>query len=215
MVEEGGVGSIMRTQEEVSLDRAADRFFRSYHAHCTRPDEDTLFNLLAAMHSLNDRMRAACSTRLFGSRSFIGLKALRNLFHHEVELIHEVRIIPVSKLPPVSMDLMSVCLVGRDLIERAAGSKDPAAVMNAFRWYGGIADVEPAIFNMAVDAFEALRVAGAHPSSDAYRVFEAQYDAEEDEGRPHHVTGEIRCRAGDVEEVLRVAFAQTPASRSD
>ncbi|MGF3027386.1 hypothetical protein ACQVP2_31830 [Methylobacterium aquaticum] len=209
------MGSIMRTREEVSLDRAADRFFRSYHAHCTRPDEDTLFHLLNVMHSLNDKLRKASSTTLFASQSFIGLKALRNLFHHEGELIHEVRIIPVGKLPPVSMDLMSVCLVARDLVERAAGSKDPASVTSAFRWYGGIADIEPAIFNMAVDAFEVLHVAGARPSSDAYRAFAAQYEAEEDEGRPHHVTGEIRCRAGDVEEVLRVAFAQTPASRSD
>lgn len=209
------MGSIKRTREETSLDAAADRFFRLYLAHCLRPDEDTLFNLLNAMHSLNDRLQKTCSTSLFASQSFMGLKALRNLFHHEDELIHEVRIIPFGKLPPVSMDLLSVCLVGRDLVERAAGSKDPAAVTNAFRWYGGIADIEPAIFNMAVDAFEVLRVVGARPSSDAYRTFEAQYEAEEDEGRPHHVTGEIRCRAGDVEEILRVAFAQTPARHSD
>jgi len=196
--------------EAASLDAAADRFFRFYNAQCISPDEDTLFQFLNALHSLNDRMRAV-SVNLFESPSFVGLKALRNLFHHHTELIHSVRIIPAHKAPPLTTDLLVLCLVDRSLVERAANlprERDPEAVMNAFKWYGTIANIQPAIFNVAVDVFEQINEIGATPSSDAYRDFEASYEYEEEEGHAHRVTGDIWCHASSVDEVLRVLFHQ-------
>lgn len=202
-----------RGDEAASLDAAADRFFRFYAAQCTAPDEDTLFQFLNALHSLNDRMRVV-SANLFGSPNFVGLKALRNLFHHHTELIHRVRIIPTQEAPPLTTDLLVLCLVDRDLVERAANlprERDPEAVMNAFNWYGAIANIQPAIFNVAVDVFERINERGANPSSDAYRAFTASYEHEEEAGYAHRVTGDIRCHAGSVDEVLRVLFHQERA----
>src|SRR5436305_14923307 len=78
------------------VDAAADRFFRAYHAHCTMPDEDTLFNLLNALHSFNDKLRKATRHDLFGSINFQALKALRNLLHHESELMNRVKVVRVD-----------------------------------------------------------------------------------------------------------------------
>ena len=94
---------------------ATDRFFRSYAQHCIAPDHDTLFNMLSALHSLNDKFGKSKMRNLFGSRNFTALKALRNLFHHQTELLHEVKIIPVQDLPPLTTDLLIVCLVEKRL----------------------------------------------------------------------------------------------------
>ena len=39
-----------------ALTAAADRFFRAYAMHCLDPDEDTLFAMLHALHSINDKL---------------------------------------------------------------------------------------------------------------------------------------------------------------
>lgn len=85
-----------------TVNAAADRFFRTYARHCLEPDEDTLFAFLDALHSFNDKLRKAGKGDLFGSADFMALKALRNLFHHEMELLHEVKIIPVENVPLIA-----------------------------------------------------------------------------------------------------------------
>lgn len=193
----------------VDLSAALDRFFRAYYAQCVSPTEDTLFNFLNGMHSLNDKMNKYCSTSLFGSQNFIALKALRNLFHHHAELVHCARFIRAQELPPLTTDLAILCLVERSLVERAAHLKqerDPQAVMTGFKVYGTIANIQPAIFNVAVDIFEVIKEVKVSPSSEAYQEFEASYWAEEVHGHSHRVSGDIFCRAGDVNEVLKKAF---------
>ncbi len=191
---------------------ATDRFFRSYAQHCIAPDHDTLFNMLNALHSLNDKFDKSKMRNLFGSRNFTALKALRNLFHHKTELLHEVKIIPAQDLPPLITDLLIVCLVGRDLIEMAekeTHEKHRKQVKEAFdglKWYGAIANIQPALFNVAVDVFELVEELDIAPSSDAFLAFEDSYNFEELNGHSHRVTGDIACAAGNVDEVLRKVF---------
>src|SRR3984893_193291 len=98
--------------------------FSGRTSHCVAPDEDTLINLLNALHGLSDKLQKDVGQNLFGSANFIALKALRNLFHHHTELIHEVKFIPVGELPPMATDLLVVCLVPKNLIERAGAGTD-------------------------------------------------------------------------------------------
>jgi hypothetical protein len=44
------------------------------------------------------------------------LRKLRNLFHHEEELLHEVRMIDASGVPDVTSDPALVCLVPKSLV---------------------------------------------------------------------------------------------------
>ena len=86
---------------------AANRFFRAYYRHSTVPDEDTLFDLLNALHSLNDKLGKFAGIDLRGSAFFTVLRKLRNLFHHEAELLHEVGD-PIGRqhnlVPPSAVD---------------------------------------------------------------------------------------------------------------
>ncbi len=197
-----------------SLNAAIDRFFRSYFNHCVRSDEDTLLNLLNALHGLNDKLKKGIGQDLFGSANFVALKALRNLFHHQTELIHEVKVIPVQDLPPMTTDLLVVCLVPRALIERAGSESDRRyreqvrSAFDVFKWYGSIVNIQPCVFNVAVDVFELVDTLDVHPSSEAYDLFADSYFMEEQNGHNHRVTGDIRCVAGSVTEILSTVFHQ-------
>lgn len=191
-----------------TLTAAADRFFRCYARHCLEPDADTLFAYLNALHSFNDKLTKSEKGSLLGSDDFIALKALRNLFHHEAELVHEVRFILTGDLPPVIAELATACLVDRRLVERAAEreKKDRERIVDAFRWYGVIADIQPCVFNGAVDVYEAARSAKLEPESEGFAMLDASYRFETENGHAHRVTGTISCLAADVDEVVRKAF---------
>ncbi|MCA0254999.1 MAG: hypothetical protein LCH47_00165 [Proteobacteria bacterium] len=193
------------------LQAATDRLFRDYGRHCQAPNEDTLFHFLNSLHSFSDKLGRHRKGGLHSSKSFIGLKALRNLFHHEAELLNKISII-TDFVQPVAVELMRVCLVDRSLIERAAAAEAKQAakfkrksgdVKGAFNWYEHIVDIEPAIYNVAVDAYEAIKEIDIAPWSDAFQMFEACYEDEEESGREHRVAGTISCHAGNVSELLR------------
>jgi hypothetical protein len=197
-----------------SLNAAIDRFFRSYFNHCVAADEDTLLNLLNALHGLSDKLQKDVGQNLFSSENFIALKALRNLFHHHTELIHEIKIIPVGDLSPIATDLLVFCLVHRDLIERAGSETDRKyreqvrSAFDAFKWYGSIVNIQPCVFNVAVDVFELVAKLDTAPSSDAYELFLESYRMEEQSGQAHRVTGDIWCGAGSVAKILETVFDQ-------
>jgi hypothetical protein len=193
---------------------AADRFFRAYYKHSTAPDEDTLFDLLNALHSLNDKLGKFAGTDLHASAFFTVLRKLRNLFHHEAELLHEVRMIYARDMPTVTSDLAFVCLVPRSLIiQSLKDEKKPdisERVISTVRWYGTVADIQPCVFNAAVDAYEIIRPLHLGLSSEAHTAFDELYEKETRHGRRHHVTGEIGCLAGDVDQILERLFHQPP-----
>lgn len=193
---------------------AADRFFRMYQAHSLSADTDTLFNLLNALHSLNDKLRKAYSRDFFSLKEFVALKALRNLFHHQDELLNEVRVLAVQDLPPLSTDLIYVCLVPRGLVENAISeiepkrmAEDEPLVREALKWYGNVVNLNPCIFNLAVHVYEIVNEINLPLSSNAYLSFQKSYEFEEHHGHAHFIAGDIACHAGDVETVLTTAFA--------
>jgi hypothetical protein len=192
------------------LQAATDRLFRDYGRHCQAPNEDTLFHFLNSLHSFSDKLKRHRKGGLHDSPNFIGLKALRNLFHHEAELLSKISVV-TDFVQPVVVELSRVCLVDRSLIEQAAAAEAahakkykriPGDVVGAFRWYAQIVDIEPAIFNVAVDAYEAIKEIDIAPWSDAFQMFEACYEDEEESGRGHRVAGTISCHAGNVSELL-------------
>lgn len=196
-----------------SCQAAGERFFRVYHKHCVKPDKDTLFNLLNSTHGLNDKVRKATGGHFFGCNEFIALKALRNLFHHEVELVNEVRIIPVEKLPLLSTDSPFLCLVPRDLVlqsfaqlERKRRVHEEGIIRSTLKWYGNVVNINPCLFNFAVHVFEKLKTLGVQVGGDEYAEFQASYEFEDEAGHSHFIAGDIICHAGSVEQVLAVAF---------
>lgn len=73
----------MTTQTDNNNKSIFERFFRLYNKFCTQQDADSLFNLLNAIHSLNDRLNKSSGDNFFQNNEFISIKALRNLFHHQ------------------------------------------------------------------------------------------------------------------------------------
>lgn len=193
---------------------AAERFFRLYEKHCVSPDQDTLFNLLNSAHSLNDKLKKEHSEDFFSVEEFVALKAIRNLFHHQGELLHEVRTIPVESLPVISTDLIFLCLLPKSVIENAIAGiearrkeNDERIIKNVLKWYGNVVNINPCIFNFAVHVYEKIIHLNIQLSSSAYVDFQSSYEFEEREGHLHFVTGDISCLAGSVDEVFRIIFA--------
>ena len=199
---------------EISVSPAGERLFRAYHRHCTEPDSDTLFALLNGVHSFNDKLEKATGQHFFERDEFIALKALRNLFHHEEELAHNIRTIAADGVPNIISDLLYLCLVPSALVDRAIDqvvkkhrhSEEPR-IRSALKWYGSVVNINPCILNFMVHAFEMLSLLGIEMTGAEHEEFAASYAFEEQAGHSHFVTGDIACAAGSVEEVLAKVFA--------
>jgi len=195
---------------------AAERLFRQYYRHCTSPNEDTLLNYLESLHSLNDKLAKANVGNLYSYFRFDALKALRNFFHHEAELIHEVKFAFAAGLSLIT-DLQQLCLVDRRLIDLAFAKIKPdkrRQAATAFGYYGAVVNIEPAIFNMTVEVFEHLAPLELKLHSDEYREFEASYEYEAENGLPHLVSGLISSHASDVDRVLQKVFGTSTLTPS-
>lgn len=192
---------------------ASERLFRLYHAQCVSPDRDTLFALLEAGHSLNDRLRAGAELDFFDVPEFTALKCLRNYFHHHQELKHVIRLVPVRNYPIIA-DLMFMCLVPRDAVRSAIDqtrernrSDARQACENVFHWYGPVVNINPALFNFTAAAYERLRDNGIGLAGDAVEDFENSYRHEEENGLPHVVDGRLSTTAGSMNDLLAAIMA--------
>jgi len=192
---------------------ACERVFRFYHIHCISPDLDTLFNLLNAIHSLNDKLKKSKNVSFFDIDEFIALKALRNLFHHQDELINELRLIPVGKLPPISTDLLFLCLVPSELVQLSIDAiqkqyrdKEEHIIKSVLGWYGEVVNINPCIFNFMVKAYEHIIKLDINLKGSEFKDFDDTYKLETKNGHSHYVTGSISCHAGSIDEVLKVAY---------
>lgn len=192
---------------------AGERYFRLYSRHCLEPNQDTLFALLNAVHSLNDRLSKEVMADFYSCHEFVPLQALRNLFHHKEELTNEVRLIPATDLPPITTDLAFLCLVSRNLVVRAIEqipkkrqSVDKVIIENTLKWYGPVVNINPCIFNFSVRVYEMFRNLAIELEGSEYEEFSASYECEEEAGHSHLISGEISCHAGSVDLVLAKAF---------
>lgn len=192
----------------VNVGLAAERFFRLYYTHCASPSQDTLFSLLEAGHSLNDRMNRGANLNFFDFSEFTALKCLRNYFHHQQELRHVVRLIPIANYPIVS-DLAVLCLVPSKTVKSAI-DETPARHLEAvqeasrkvFHWYGSVVNINPSLFNFVVLAYERVKSAAVTISGTAFEKFEASYRYERDNGYSHFVDGSLSTPAGNVSQLL-------------
>ena len=202
-----------RAAQQASASEAAGRLFRAYERHCLTPGVDTLFETLNAMHSLNDRLRSAVDQDFHQIDEFVALKALRNLTHHREEVRANVRVVP----SPAMSDLIFLCIVRRDQVERAIESVDrrwrattKVACESKFHWYGQAVNINPCLFNFMVHAYQLLMRFEVFPPMDAVKFFEDSYRLEEEHGLSHFVDGYLVSLAGDFDAVLSAVAAELP-----
>ena len=196
-----------------NIKASSERFFRLYHKHCIAPDLDTLFNLFNSIHNLNDIFKKTLDNDFFDIDEFIAIKALRNLYHHQENLKNEVRVLPINKIPSVSSDLMYVCLVPAETVEKSIDfiaskyrENEEIIIRRVFKWYGEVVNINPCVFNFAVKAYEKIKTTNLVLSDNDFMEFERSYKLEADNGHSHYVTGDISCHASDVSKLLQSAF---------
>lgn len=197
---------------------AAARLYRSYEKHCTSRDEDALFELLNAMHSLADKLNPLGRPNLNASQNYLALRALRNLFHHEAELLHETRSILARNVPLIHTDLGVLCLIPKTAIdrvlERARDDSERTAINTVLHWYGPAVNIEPAIFNAMVDVHELLVEKSVVVKGDSFHRFDDQYQFETARGHEHRVTGALSALAGDIDALFE-SLLKSPARPED
>jgi len=196
-----------------SVQASSERYFRMYHKFNTQPDFDTLFNLLNAMHSLNDILNNRLNENFFQDDEFISLKAIRNLFHHQNDVINELKIIPKDMVPQITTDLIYLCLIPSHLVEASYEHiqnryKDThiEIINRTFKWYGNIVNINPTIFNFSVKIYEKLKSLNVVLISEEYLEFDASYQYEIKNNFSHFITGEIYCHTESAERVLNDIF---------
>lgn len=191
----------------VNVSTASERLFRFYQTYCIQPNRDTVFSLLEAAHSLNDRLKIGTGGDFFDVREFVALKCLRNYFHHQQELRYVVRLIPIGSYP-ITTDLMTLCLVPRDNVVAAIETtkryqeETRQACHQMFHWYGSVVNINPTLFNFVVAAYERLKDRGVHLTGEAAEEFQAIYDYEEENNVSHVVHGRLVTLAGNIDELL-------------
>lgn len=197
----------------MSANAAAGRLFRNYERHCIEAGPDTLFDVLTAMHSLNDRLKNSVGRDFHQIEEFIALKTLRNFAHHQEEVRANVKVIP----SPAFSDLMILCIVRRDQVERAIEGTEKrwrdttrAACERTFHWYGAAVNINPCLFNFVVHAYETLLAAGMTIPSEDVAALAESYEREAEQGHSHLVDGRLNMRAADVEAVLSRIAADLP-----
>lgn len=198
-----------------SAANAAARLFRAYEGHNRAAGPDTLFLLLTAIHSLDDRLQKAGIAGFEKLEEFAALRALRNFAHHQDEITANVCIIP----SPVDSDLAFLCLVRREQIERAIEmvvARWRPSVRTAcearFHWYGDAVNINPCLFNFMVLAYEHLVAADVQVDPAAIEAFEASYRFEAREGLPHLIDGRLSAPAGEIDPMLSALVARLPVT---
>lgn len=106
-------------------------------------------------------------------------------------------------------DLTTLCLVPRDIvvaaIDETRGRRQEEtrqACHDVFHWYGPVVNINPALFNFVVSAYERLKNRGVPLAGEAVEEFEASYDHEEENDLPHVVDGRLATLAGGINELL-------------
>lgn len=183
----------------------AERLFRFYYSYCTTPSEDILFSLLNAVHSLNDQIENR-GNDLHRFDEFLALKCLRNYLHHEGNV--EINIGSIPEL--CSSDLFSMCLIRTETARLAVDAtvekyqeQARKACDNVFHFYGNLTNINPAIFNLVVKAYELLIELEFESDCEAFKAMRQSYEFETRNGLSHYVNGQLIANAGNVEEMLR------------
>jgi len=186
-----------------------ERLFRKYYLHCTAANEDSLFDLINSIHSVNDKISKSHGVNFFSHNGFVVVKALRNLFHHSAELINKMVVLNRAENLVFETDLMHLCLINRDIVDAAVAEIEPKyqeterkIVNDELLWYGEIADINPLIFNMIVYIFEMARSEEIALNGSEYVIFAESYDFEESQGYSHYIDGKISSHSGNSSKII-------------
>jgi hypothetical protein len=63
-------------------------------------------------------------------------------------------------------------------------------------------NINPALFNFMVSAYERMIAAGISLTGESFQEFESSYRYEEDHGHAHLVDGRLATRAGNIDQML-------------
>jgi hypothetical protein len=185
---------------------ASGRLFRSYSSYCKNYGPDSLFQLLTALHSLNDQLRDDTGDDLHTIMEFVALKALRNHIHHGKDILANVRLIPT----PAISDVVFMCLLRRDQVELAIEavknkthrSETRTACETMFHWYGQAVNINPCIFNVITKTYELLIELKQDLPEEDLVEFEASYRFEKQNGLSHYVDGYLSAPVRAIEGML-------------
>ncbi|KAB0265771.1 hypothetical protein [Microvirga brassicacearum] len=106
-------------------------------------------------------------------------------------------------------DLMTLCLVPRDIVITAIegttrrhyeGTRQ--SCQQVFHWCGSLVNINPALFNFVVAAYERLKNRGVALGGEAVHEFEVGYRYEEENNLPHLIDGTFVTSAGSMNDLL-------------
>lgn len=190
-----------------TITAAIDRVFRAHSRYTWKRDEDSLFLLLAGLHSLDDKLTADHGRLLSEIPEYRVLKSLRNYFHHESELRSAISIASYAK-EPLIVELMFVCLVSCADCAKAVEAESAkyreatsAAFDQVLKIYGDVADINPAIFNCMVKVLEVLQNLGLSGESDEFAMCAESYASDLEQGISPYVSGDIKVLPSAAEDV--------------
>jgi hypothetical protein len=203
---------------------AIDQVFAAYRGYGTTPDTTTLLALLAELQML-DEVLAVKANKLTGL-AFPEYHALKALLNH-AKCVGDARdVVRLRSLRgvPVKSDIDQACLVSRGdchaAVQRVAAHnriRAKRAVFTAFRQWGPVLDLNPAVFNCMVRVFELVRSLGLQGAGTAYQAFEETYARRAEQDLPHFVTGIVAAQKESEERRLlslmtSLYLAEAPAS---
>ncbi|MNL46289.1 hypothetical protein D3C87_1689890 [compost metagenome] len=117
---------------------------------------------------------------------------------------------------------MTLCLVPRTTVSEAIDGtieryreQTRQACHDVFHWYGSTVNINPALVNFVVAAYERLKDRGVSLAGEAVEEFEASYRYEEENDLPHIVDGRLASLAGNIDEVLADIVNTTALSQLD
>ncbi|VVS90988.1 hypothetical protein [Desulfoluna spongiiphila] len=156
---------------------SVDRFYRLYMKYVHEYDFDSLFNLLNALHSLNDKLKLIKKHKvnLYDFEEFLTLKAIRNYLYHQEDARNRLIVAPISPDMPFQTDLAILCLITKSDLDAAINGiekrfrKDHKEIINKMvHFYGDTVNISHVIFNMASKLILFLNENGIHGKSEEY-----------------------------------------------
>lgn len=197
------------------VSQAINRVFRLYGAYCTNWNEDSLYNLLHALHSLDDKLEIDGEQPMLGIPEYVALKALRNYWHHEGEVPAVLRVKSMKGL--IATDLMHACFVpATDCAAALKGVskkfRDEAkqAMDSTFRVWGTVVDINPCVFNCMAKVYALLEEKKIAGDCAEFDEFAESYEFENRNGYSHYVTGAVAttaAEAGRVQALMEKLYA--------
>ncbi|EHV2843292.1 TPA: hypothetical protein ACOJRH_005164 [Vibrio harveyi] len=177
----------------------AKRFFKYYDRFCQSPDSDDLRELLASAYSANDKFRKAGMGNFFESKEFLSIKAIRNFFIHQAELLNETKSLPVISDVPISGDTNIVCLVPSErfeLIKEASNEAANDSFNETMVFYRDFVDIYPCIFNFGVKFYFFIKALDFNLNTEEVLKLENSLEFERKNGYSHYIGGRISLPLG-------------------